>query len=254
MSKKFPVGLDFLDLVAECESTCEGFSLAQIANLGEKLPQCHERLAAVLSLLYREAACFDGCDGDDHIPQRIAARVSSHALASYRLLARGYYDESLCLTRSIGEAANLLFLFSFVPRHFDEWKAADERARWDRYRPVRVREMIQNAGLPVPIDRDRYGLLSSMTVHLGPEVMPQAHAPQSRASLGALHRDEGVMAALNELAGAVGVAASSLAPLLPERCREMLKRDAVELLRSIGGMDLAGVRSMRIPAEPAGDA
>lgn len=118
MGKSFPIDLDFLELVSACEAKCEDFSLAQISKLGEKLPQCHRRLAAVLSLLYREACCFDGCDSGDHIPQRIAARVVSHALAAYRLLARGYYDESLSLARSIGEAANLLFLFALMPEHF----------------------------------------------------------------------------------------------------------------------------------------
>jgi plasmid maintenance system antidote protein VapI len=194
--------------------------------------------------LYREASCFDGCDGGDHIPRRIAARISSTALAAYRLSTRGYYDESLSLTRSIGEAANLLFLFSFMPNEYELWKSSDERLRRDRYRPVRVREMIQRAGLPVPIDRERYGLLSSIVVHLGPEVTPQAHLPKSRGSLGALHRDEGVMVAINELAGAVGVAAASIARFLPERCRLTLKRDALELLDSIGGMNLVSVRAI----------
>lgn len=73
-------------------------------------------------------------------------------------------------------------------------------------------------------------------------VSPQAHAPETRSTLGAIHRDEGLMAALNELSGAVGVAASSLAMLLPEKCRPTLKESAVSLLRSVGGVDLAAAR------------
>lgn len=244
MDKPFPGGLDFLELVGECEVKCEHLSLSQLSKLGQKLPLCHERLAELLSHLYREACCFNGCDGGDHTPQRIAARIASHALAAYRMLSRGYYDESMSLTRSIGEAANLLFLFASVPSHYPQWKAADERDRWDRYRPAKVRELLQRAQLPVPIDRERYGLLSSVSVHLSPSVSPQAHAPEARATLGAIHRDEGLMATLNELSGAVGVTASSLATLLPEKCRPTLKEAAVALLRSVGGMDLAAVRSL----------
>lgn len=244
MDKSFPSGLDFLQLVGDCEEKCEDLSLSQLPKLGEKLPLCHEHLAAILSLLYREACCFNGCEGGDHIPQRIAARIVSHALAAYRLLSRGYYDESMSLTRSIGEASNLLFLFASISDHYATWKAADERDRWNQYRPARVRELLQRAELPVPIDRERYGLLSSVSVHLSPDVSPQAHAPETRSTLGAIHRDEGLMAALNELSGAVGVAASSVATLLPEKCRPALKKEAVSLLRSVGGMDLGAARSL----------
>jgi hypothetical protein len=92
MDNPFPDGLAFLELVGECEIQCERFSLSQIPKLGKKLPECHEYLATLLSHLYREASCFNVCVGGDHTPQRIAARISSHALAAYRLLSRGYYD------------------------------------------------------------------------------------------------------------------------------------------------------------------
>jgi hypothetical protein len=193
-------------------------------------------------MLYREASCFYGCNAGDHLPQRIVGRITSLALSSYRSLNRGYYDESLSLSRSIGEATNLLFLFACRPQLFERWRTANDPERRRAFSPVEVHKALEGEGLPVPIDRERYGLLSSVAVHLGPEVAPQAHQPQSQPTLGSYYPVESYLAALNELAGATGVASGGLLWLLPQVRKAQLKTATVALLRSVGGVDLAAVR------------
>jgi hypothetical protein len=244
MNDEFPVGDEFLALAATGEQACEKHTLESGKRLGRKAPECRHLLGTVLSMLYREACCFYGCVPDDHLPQRIAGRITSNALSSFRLLVRGYYDESFNLTRSIGEAANLLFLCTFRREEFERWRNANDRDRWNMFKPAMVRASLKKAGLPVPIDDERYRLLCSIAVHLGPEVSPQAHQPERRPTLGSYYRQESYLAALNELAGATGVASSGLLWLLPKARKEKLKAASVALLRSVGGLDLAAVRQM----------
>ena len=246
MQGEFPIGDEFFELVAAGEEGCEKITGQSADGLGERAPQCRRLLGNVLSMLYREACCFYGCDVGDHLPQRIAGRITSHALSSYRLLNRGYYDESLSLSRSIGEAANLLFLCACRPQLFERWRTANDQERWSTFRPVKVRNALKDEGLPVPIDSERYGLLSSVAVHLGPEVAPQAHQPQTRPTLGSYYRAESYLAALNELAGATGVVSGGLLWLLPQARKTQLKTATVALLRSVGGVDLAAVRQMGV--------
>src|SRR5262245_13348972 len=103
-----PEGLEFLKLASEQEDSCEKHSHTRLLQMGHKAPQCLENLGTVLSLLDRAASCFWGCHEGDHLIEYLAGRVAASARASLRLLYFGFYDESLSITRSIGEAANLL--------------------------------------------------------------------------------------------------------------------------------------------------
>ena len=244
MQHEFPMGDDFFEIVVAGEMGCETQTTRSLNDFGDKATICRQLLGNVLSLIYREACCFYGCDNGDHLPQRIAARITSHALSSIRLMNMGYYDESLTITRSIGEMANLLFLFAFKPAYFEKWKIADDSARWKDFRPKKVRDALKAAMLPIPIDEQRYKLLSSIVVHLAPDVTPQAHQPQTHPTVGSVFRAENFVVGLNELAAATGVAAAGLLPMLPGNRKEQVKTATVDLLRSIGSLDLAAIKQM----------
>ena len=120
--------------------------------------------------------------------------------------------------------SHALIIPSAEPGYYDQ-------ERWSAFRPMKVRNALEDEGLPVPIGSERYGLLSSVVVHLGPEVAPQIHQPQSRPTLGSCYRVESYLAALNELAGATGVASRRLLWLLPQARKAQLKTATVALLR-----------------------
>jgi hypothetical protein len=244
IEQPFPEGAAFLDLVSCTEDACVRETGERAPHLGSKAPECQKMLGNLLSLLYREASCFHGCSGGDHFGQRITGRVVSHALGSYRLLCSGYYDESLALSRNLGEVANLFWFFLHRPAELDRWRQSDEKTRKRDFSPVRIRIALENAGVPVPIDEARYAGLCETAVHAGPNTAPQAHNPVGVPTLGAVFQEAGYLASLNELAGATGVCAAGMIRLLNLGDREQrLKESSVALLRAVGGVDLAAVRN-----------
>jgi hypothetical protein len=239
----FPEGSEFFEFVEETEKACGSTTQRDWPTLGHKAGECRERLGDLLSLLYREACCYYGCIGGDHVAERIAGRVVSHALAAYRLLSAGYYDEALALTRNLGETANLLWLFIHQPALLDIWKQADDRSRRRDFAPVKVRLALEALKVPVPIPNDHYAGLCEVAVHTGPSTSPQVHNPMGVPTLGSIFQEGGAVVSLNELAGAVGVCAAGLLDrLTPGDRRARLKAASVSLLRAVGGVDLASLR------------
>jgi len=162
------------------------------------------------------------------------------------LLCGGYYDESFALTRNLGEAANLLFLFVFQPDLLTEWRIADEAWRKREFSPIKVRLKLEQLGQPIPIDETRYGGLCEVAVHLTPASTPQAHNPLGVPTLGSVPQDAGLLAALNEVAGAIGVCGAGLVQLLNCGDRSKgLRRAAIDMLSNVGGVDLVRLRGLR---------
>ena len=253
--KSIPEGLDFLKLVWEQEDRCEERTDQQISQMGVKAPQCLENLGTVLSLLDRLASCFWGCRGGDHMIEYLSGRAYSLARASLRLLRFGLYDESLLATRSIGEVANILFLFANDQASFQDWKNASDKQRKDNYSPFKVRLKLEALGIPLPIDQRRYSSLSEIGAHVTPQTKPQNHNLFGIPTLGGYFQQAGVLIALNELAGSVGVVAACAGKLseLEEEHRTCIRDEAVKLLRSTGGVDIVQMpqiwSSLRTPPE-----
>jgi hypothetical protein len=123
-NKTLPRGTAFFDIVSTVEARCSAESLGEMPKLGISAPACYDRLGDVLSSLYAEASCYYGCAGGDHFRQRIIAHIVTHSLAALRLAILGYYDESIALTRNLGEIVNLLFLFAARPELQETWRLA----------------------------------------------------------------------------------------------------------------------------------
>lgn len=243
-SHPLPKGSEFLALVSKVEAACSVETLAEIPELGISTPACFEALGNVLSALYAEAACSYGCTGGDHFCQRLTSRVVSNSLASVRLALSGYYDESLALTRNVGEIANLLFLFAARPEMLEFWRASDDKHRKKHFGPVKVRLALEELSLRPPIDESRYGLLCEVGVQLVPSVTPQSFDKHGRASLGAKFKDVERMVTLNELAIVVAEAAACVSTLSFVGIRALsLRAGAGILLNMVGELDLkAGIK------------
>jgi hypothetical protein len=245
-NKALPRGTAFFDIVSTVEAQCSTESLGEMPKLGFSTLACFECLGDVLSLLYAEASCFHGCAGGDHFWQRITGRIVTNSLASLRLAILGYYDESLALTRNLGETANLLFLFAARPDLVEAWRLADDAARWKNFSPAKVRRTLAEMNLRPPVDKSRYGLLCEVGVHLVPSVSPQMFNEHGRSTLGARFQYQGLMCALNELATAVAECAGcvSVFPHVENR-RESLQAAAEVLLNVVGHLDLKVTRDRK---------
>lgn len=233
-------GSDFLAAIGAAESVCCAQSLRELATLGMSAPLSYECLGNTLSILYRESSCQFGCTGGDHFFQRMTAKVVSLSLASLRLALTGYYDEALSLTRSVGEIANLLFLFAAQPATLERWRVADDATRKREFGPVKIRLKLEELSLRPPVAADRYALLSEVGAHVAPGVAPQAFNEHGRATLGAQFQYQGLMVVLNELGVVVAEAAGCLSAFLPVASRRAeLQREAEMLLNVLGDLDLA---------------
>jgi hypothetical protein len=208
-----PEGLDFINLVARQERTCEEETRTLGASLGEKAPKCLIALGTALSLIDRLASCWWGCAGGDHVVEYLVGRSVASARGSLRLSFGGYYDESLGLTRSVGEIANLLALFAADTSTLTTWRAASRRQRRNDFGPAAARRRLMVLGAPHPISKERYAALCELATHVTPETRPQAHNPLQMPIVGAHFQRTGYMLALNELAipvAFVGLFGSSL--------------------------------------------
>ena len=235
-----------MELIWKQEDCCESATRQELLRAGKKAPKCYQGLGTVLSLLGRITTCYWGCTGGNHMIERVAGRAYSSACASLRLLHFGYYDESLLLTRSIGEIANLLFLFSRDAKALADWQRLDERSRRKKFKPVAVREKLEALEIPLPVDQDRYGLLSGEAAHVTPSTTPQAHNATGRPILGGFFQGAGALLALNELAAAVAVVtacAAKLAGIDREQSR-IVSAESVALLRAIGGVQITQMRAI----------
>ena len=239
-------GFDFLAQVRSAEERCAKETWKTLPKTGKQVPRCLDALGELLSLTYRAATCHWGCAGPDHTVNHLAVRIAATASASIRCLTAGYYDESLALTRSIGELSNLLVLFVRIPGQFEAWRRATRRERLDRFSPFKVRLALESNNIAPPIDQERYSALSESGVHATADMVPGGHNPRRRAVLGHVFQLPGAIVALSELAIATAVAGHQVSRLLkmtPEVCAEF-DGTVKAIVDGLPGIDITNVREL----------
>ncbi len=245
---KLPTGTEYLEHARQIESDCELASDTEIAKAGTKAPECLATFSELLVRMDAVASCFWCCLGGDHRLEYLAGRLVSSSRASLSLLRRGFYDESLNLTRSVGELANLLFLFAQDRSILDSWAGLNDGERRREFSPVKVRLALEAKGLPIPIDKERYSSLSEVATHFGPRTRPNAHSPDQRPRMGGYFDLASSIAALNELAGAFAIGSFSVAQLvaLPNEHKQEVMVCARKPLNSVGAVSLATLRMEKL--------
>ncbi len=232
-----PEGSAFLHLVWHQEDDCEVETDKEFNKLGNKAPACLEQIGTVLSLADRMASCWWKCRGGDHVIEYMCGRVTSNARAALRLLKFGFYDESLLLSRSLGESANLLQLFFQDAEILKDWKESTKQELKDNFSAVKVRLRLEELQVPPVINQEHYSLLSKQAAHVQPETRPQAHNILRRPMVGASFQEEGVIVCLNEIALPLATAVFFGAAVLDLDVK--IKREifsaAKSLLENVGG-------------------
>jgi hypothetical protein len=238
--RDLPKGIKFLELMRGLEQRSITATWNEIHQLGTKLPKAVEELGTVLSYLDRIASCFWGCSHDDHRLQYLVGRTTTLTHSSLLLASAGHYDEALALIRILGEATNLLGLFVADRMALETWKQENDKQRWEHFRPARVRRRLEELDCPVVMDADRYGTLSSMSVHAGPDFMPNAQNDQGRAVLAPRFEVAGLMMCVNELARCVALISVFATALIdcPENIKKQTRAAGAKLARNVGGVDV----------------
>jgi hypothetical protein len=119
----------------------------------------------------------------------------------------------------------------------DEWKRADKRTRKQAFSPVKVR-LALDALKALPINENRYGRLSTFSIHAIPDSMPQAHNPAGQALTFPTFQAAGFLMALNEIAipiGFIALCSSTLLDMGADK-RKTFRVIARAMLEAVGGI------------------
>lgn len=198
-----PTGLAHIDMIARINQ--------RNRVLAQSLLQTHRKdldlLGRALHVLYLAATCHRKCWGGGHVMEFMAARVYNLTCAAYSLICIAYYDEALNLTRSIGEAANLVALFHMDESAFKKWVSASKHERIREFGPGRVRTRLRTEGGVLLMDDEQYSELCETYTHPTPGIAPNQHNDMQRAICGGIVQKDGLRESLNSLTGMVGAIA-----------------------------------------------
>ncbi|RIV23797.1 hypothetical protein DYU11_12570 [Fibrisoma montanum] len=231
---------NFLDILSQGFKQAEEETILFERISGAKHPKAINNLGNALSLLYQAACCYWKCIGGDHSIEKLIGKVVNQAISSFQLYRGCFYDESLMLTRGIGEIANLLHLFFFFPDKIEVWKALNSRERYKQFKPSAVREMLEKNNSLVPIDKDRYGKLCEIGTHPTPSEIPGHYTGTGVPILGMIVQPVGAYVSITELSYSVGlvlVVTPKLLDLDADIAKKM-KDIGLELIRSLGSFNI----------------
>jgi hypothetical protein len=233
-------GTMFLDRISELENSCAKFTGERLPQLGERAPVCYETLGMVLVLLDCAASCWWGCSRGDHRLEYLLGRAANSAYAAILLMKRGYYDQVMTAARGLGEIANLLVLFNVDDQAMDRWKHATEAARRREFSAVKVRVALERLDTLIPVEEERYRLLSSYSIHADPDSLPQAHDERARAKTAPAYQEAGLLIALNEIAWPIACITLFVPKLigLSKEHANTFQEAAGVLMESVGGINV----------------
>ena len=241
-STNIPVGNDFLKAVRGQEDKCGTEFDTWILSAGVQAPETLEALGTALWYLDRLASCWWGCRGGGHDEEYLMGKAVSNATAAIRMLRAGYYDQALALIRPIGETANLIYLFTESKESRDKWLNASEAKRRQGFAYGPVLRRLKALTLPLPMDKDLYGLLSGKYTHVERGTPPQLHNPIGLSTVGGYFQKVGALVALNHLGEMVGWVLCFGAILVkPPTDQKGALSASVELLSSIGRFNLNSI-------------
>jgi hypothetical protein len=194
-----PTGLAHIDMIARFNQRNRALAQSLLQEHRDDLGL----LGRALHVLYLAATCHRKCWGGGHVMEFMAGRVYNLGCAAYSLICIAYYDEALNLTRSIGEAANLVALFHIDEHAFGKWVRASKRERIREFGPAKVRARLKTEGGVLLMDDDQYAELCEAYTHPTPGTAPNQHNDMQRAICGGIVQEEGLRESLNALVGMV---------------------------------------------------
>ena len=237
-------GFEFLEHAWSLEDRCQVETDSHTADIGNGGRSRLDGIGTVLAYLSGMGSCFWGCSNKDHAVVYLCARAASNGHAAVRLLRMGYYDESLLLSRGIGEIANLLVLFCRNHTVLAEYRKSREgwEKAWRRFTPAEVRRRLKNP----PIDTQRYYSLSARSAHARPDLKPQSFNFLGRPSTGMIFQQIGLLVCLNELIRPLTYSCLSAVSLLDidDEVKRNIEASAEGLLNQVGQLDLSGLEEM----------
>jgi len=224
--------IDILALGTKAEEESVRFE----KNSGERHPKTITEIGIGISYVYRAACCYWGCQGGNHSIERLLGKAVNQSISAFKLYRMGYYDESLMLTRGIGEIANLLHLFAQDKSKLTEWETLDEKQRYHTFKPSQVRKLVKEKMEFVPVDSERYSKLCAVGTHPNPDEIPGHFTGTGVPILGMVVQPVGAYVSITELGYALGLVLVTIPKLLglESGLGSEMKACAVDLIRNLG--------------------
>ena len=215
------------------EDRCEKLSDEALPKLGKKASKLIPSMERVLSYLDAISSCAFGCEQGDHALERLLFRCCNRARAAVRLSRLGYYDESLMITRALGEAANLMLLFTIDASVVDAWRRQEKWAR----SAVEIRKALEVANHIAAVDQSRYSILSGLAAHADPNYAPSAFNVLAQPVSPGSFSEEGLLVTFNEISFPLGLLVFPATSLftIPQTARVATLKAGAELIRNVGG-------------------
>lgn len=215
------------------EDRCESHSDGILPTLGKKASRLIPSMERVLSYLDAISSCSFGCEKGDHALERLLFRCCNRARAAVRLSRLGFYDESLMITRALGEATNLLLLFVADAAAVDAWR---NQEKWTRS-AVEIRKKLEAANHIAAVDQHRYSILSGLAAHADPDYAPSAFNVLSQPISPGSFSEEGLLLSFNEIGLPLGLLAFPATSLfnIPKAAKTATLKAGAELIRNVGG-------------------
>src|SRR5258708_6593527 len=161
----------------------------------------YQLIGTALSVLYQAATCHRKCHGGPHILESLCGRMYNLAVGAYLLAQRGLYDEALNLTRSIGEASNLIALSVIDKAALKEWLSSDKKTRLSKFSPSKIRKALERQEPALVLaSEDWYAKFCEAYTHVTPQTKPNMHNSRGQAYVGGVYQAEGLNSTLEELA------------------------------------------------------
>jgi len=116
---------------------------------------------------------------------------------AYSLICSGLYDESLNLTRSLGEISNLIMMSIVDEKKLTEWIVSDKDKRIRDFGPAKVRKIIGDKAI---MDGGWYASLCEKYVHITPQTQPNKHGVGELGTCGGKLQPKGIEESIGQLA------------------------------------------------------
>lgn len=166
-----PTGREFLRVLLEHEDRFEArFGTWISTESPANSPDLLDSLGDVLLFLDRMASCHWGCTVRDHPERHVASSAYSSAKASLRLLRGGYMAEAIATIRTLGEAANLMYLLGESEQERTKFRNASARSREKHFGAGVVRRKLEGLGKGMVLAQQPYQAVSRSMVH--PSTVP----------------------------------------------------------------------------------
>ena len=108
----------------------------------------------------------EGADEDLKVLQALGMRLFNDFGAAVKLALSGYSQQAALLLRDILETCFLLDLFSHDPAAITRWRHADRKIRLRDFKPIKVRELLdQRDGFTTKKRAEQYELFSELAGH-----------------------------------------------------------------------------------------